>query len=391
MPLETSGRTPALLRLDLETDLGGEMTGWVYGGWVVLLVMLGCSKTEVRFEMVQREVSTSAPTEASVDTQVEDLKPLDEEARACRESGGAPCERLLSRRGEWAGAAATLSSLDVAEALALGCTKSPLKAVCDEGFGLVKERLGAGVDLSKLVERLETACTNGVRAACLFAGDIYAVRGPGRAEAGLQESDLRKGATLFERVCSADSLLACRRASELYLETSKMNVLFGDLEAARADLARVRKLAAMPCDAGDEGACFVLIDAHSADFIPEGERDYAQARRLTRKACDAGWARACNMHSDLLLLGAGGDKDIEGGIASFVRTCERSVVDDASVYACSALAYLNAGRFELLPKNPELARRFAKRACEVGAQLSDEPCGIGSEVEEQLRGSQASP
>jgi hypothetical protein len=370
---------------------GGEMKGKICGGLATLLVsMLGCSKTEVRFEMVERDVSTSAPTEASIDTQVEAPESLDEEAQTCRESGGAACERLLARRGEWAGAAVTLSRLQIAETLALGCTKSPLKIVCDEGFGLIKEVVSADGDLSQLVTRLETDCTVGVRAACLFAGDIYAFRGPGRAEAGLQESDLRKGAKLFEQACSADSQLACLRASELYLETSKMNVLFGDLEAARADLDRVRKLAAMPCDRGDEAGCSVLIDAHLADFMPEPDRDPATARHLSKERCGEASSSSCVTHAKLLLLGLGGEQQVAAGVETLVPTCERSA-SSPTEEACRILGYLYAGQPDLLAKNPELARRFAKRACEVRAQLSDEPCVVVSEVEELLKGSPTSP
>lgn len=343
------------------------------GGLVLFLALWACGKSEVQFERVENETAEPAPEVASAGSSPSkaDLATLEQSAASCREAGGMACEALLSRRSEVDADGSRLTRQAWVEALAEGCIKAPVQAVCDGALGMLFRWKSEGVDPAPVVSLMERACEDGIAAGCVMAANRYSREGTEL------EPHRHQGTRLFERGCKLGSRPACARAAAGYLHEAEH---FAD-EARRAQAVELSREA---CSHGDADACTVLAEATISPALPEEKRDYAEARRLVKEACEGGWARACNHHADLLLLGLGGEKDVPAGVARLDRTCERAESDEATGYACTALAFLHAGRSELLPVDPEAAHRFAKRACEVHSKRLTEPCTVQREVDELL-------
>ena len=344
--------------------------------WSLALTLgvFGCSKSEVLHELTVVEKPAAVPNRAEGS---EPKKALADEASECREKGGGACERLLERRAEVEVAEAALSKQAWLEALASGCIKAPARSVCDGVLALLYRSRSEGFDPAPIIAMSEAACDNGQPAGCVLAANAYL-----RTDTEL-EAHQHKSTRLFERACRQGSTPACARAAAGYLTEA---ALFSD--DARRVLAV--ELTRSPCEAGDADACMVQAEATIAQIRPEEARDYVEARRLVKKACEANWPKACNYHADLMLRGLGGERNVTDGVATFERTCAREVPhvggggDEVSAYACAALAYLHAGREQILPKTPELARRFARRACELYSRRVASPCPLEPEIEEML-------
>ena len=234
------------------------------------------------------------------------------------------------------------------------------------------------------------ACDQGVAVGCVMAADV--LHRPGEVgmdhRPGNIEVDHAEAARLYESACRLGTTWACARAASMHLSYIFFDIL-RDIQAAKKAQRKAIELVTAPCEKGDGESCTVLAEALIYRNLPEDQLDFVEARRLVKKACEASWPKACAYHADLMLRGLGGDRNVTDGVATFERTCAREVPkegDEVSEYACAALAYLHAGRDGILPKTPEAARRFARRACELYSKRVSTPCPVEPEVEEMLGG-----
>lgn len=355
------------------------MAKWV-SGFALVGALSGCSKSEVRHQVAEGNGRTDSRSVESGESDSAErpqepaavvTRTLVQSAADCRETGGAACDSLLSRRREVGEVGSPLTLQAWVEALAEGCIKVPSQAVCDGALEVLFRWKSEGVDPAPVISMMERACEDGVAAGCVMAARRYSREGTDL------EPHQHQGTRLFERGCNLGSRPACARAAAGYLHEAEF---FAD-DARRVTAVELVRAA---CKEGDADACTVLAEASISPTIAEEQRNYAEARRLVKQACEAGWAKACNHYADLQLLGLGGDKDVAAGVATLGRSCDRGDADEATGYACAALAFLHAGRAELLPVDAEAARRFAKRACEVHTKRLGEPCTLEREVEELL-------
>jgi hypothetical protein len=354
-------------------------SGW-FVGVAVWVGLWACGRSEVSYELTVTEKGKGAVEEAAktrLDT------PLAEVARECAEVGGAACQTLLARRAE-VEAGGEVSKQAWVEALAKGCLRGMEDSICQASIAAALE--------FEVVPQVDARCEGGEWRACALLGEVHSGRVSSRKNTGEQEEEYRKAANYLERACSKERWPWCERAIGAYGSAARLAGLHGAREAARSDLVRVASIGEPFCGSGDDAACLRAIHALVSDELDEETRDHVRARSLSRTACDevrrqrAKAAMTCTAQAESLILGLGGERDVEGGRKLFDEVCAREVVDDATEAACRSLAYLHAGHLEVLPAEPERARGYAKRACEVLGKLRpDADCFVAREVEDLLK------
>jgi len=329
-----------------------------------------CSRSEVSYELTVTEKGKGAVEEAA---RTRLGIPLAEVARECAEIGGAACQTLVARRAE-VEAGGEVSKQAWIEALAKGCVVGRTQEACDAALNVLAPHKAEGVDASAVVASLREGCGRDLPMACVMAANALVIRG---ADLEVRVED---AADLFARACSLGERPACVVGADLYVE------MVSDSPHGEKVLEFGRGLVRGPCEAGDQKACLVLAGSMVSQDIPESWREFARGRELAKGACDAKLSAGCNMYAEILILGLGGDRDVEGGRKLFDEVCAREVVDDATEAACRSLAYLHAGHLEVLPAEPEKARGYAKRACEVLGKLRPEAdCFVAREIEDLLK------
>lgn len=340
--------------------------------WIILVLigLFGCSRSEVSYELVMVEKPKMSGVAADVSTS----QPLSlaEEVKACAESGGEACVRLLGRRAEIE--MGGISKQAWVEALAMGCVRGPVKEVCDAVLAVVVRHKSEGVDAGAIIGQARDACERGIGMGCVIVANSYAFRGTDL------EERIEDAADYFARACGLGVKPSCVGGAEVYLD------LVTDSPHGEMVLARAIEMVRGPCEAGDAEACSVFALASVSGKVPEAKRDLVKGRELSKKACEGKWWPGCNLYAELLLMGLGGETDAEGGRALLEPVCARETEDDATEEACRILAFMHAGRMELMPKDPEKARAYARRACELLEKIKPgAECLVGPEVEELLR------
>ncbi len=112
---------------------------------------------------------------------------------------------------------------------------------------------------------------------------------------------------------------------------------------------------ALPCQL-KKGAPCGLIGAIYRDGIGDVPKDKAKALSYITMACEGGYPKSC---MDLGIFYQAEGK-VDSAIKSYTKGCQKN--DVGSCYNLASMYYFGAG----IPKSPEKAKNFYKKACELG-------------------------
>jgi TPR repeat protein len=221
-----------------------------------------------------------------------------------------------------------------------------LSRACDDKFRYSCSRyLQAMLRLppSKLGERnvydiAQTACENGVEAACLLQGEAL--------QAGFQvERDVSHARRLYKKACEEDSVQACSRKNAL----TKLGLL-----EARSTEDSLESL----CKAGGASAC--LAAGVKLEFSSHDPGRYVGAADFYRSACELGDADGCEL---LAHIGVDADGRLVGRRLwdVLVRACELG----SAKQCVSAGSYIDNFDWHLgLAQYHEACKKGDEDACE---------------------------